>query len=116
MNMTKLKLRLPLIIGSIPFILASLDAFSQQNDFWAFVNLVMVVINLSALMVIRRFSKITNFALFMCNSLVAFLLGYYYYLEGKKGLPYAWAVVGILFIIFAFVMYNNSKATPETVG
>ena len=115
MNKAKLKLRLPLMIGSIPFLMAGIDAFSQQKSFWGGVNLAMVAINLSALFFIKRHAKITNFVLFMCNSIVAFLQGYHYYLDGKKGLPYAWAIAGLFYIVAAFVMNNNSKVTAATV-
>jgi FtsH-binding integral membrane protein len=47
--------------------------------------------------------------LFFCEGLVLGVISYYYFAEGKKALPYAYALTAIAYLIFAVVKYKRKK-------
>jgi hypothetical protein len=47
--------------------------------------------------------------LFFCEGLVLGVISYYYFAEGKKALPYAYAVTAIAYLIYSIVVYKKKK-------
>ena len=78
------------------------------------INLAMALANLLATRFVERAPRSTNGILLFCNALVAWVVGYDYLLQGKKGLPYAWLVVGILYLIGSVVFWRKANLENET--
>jgi hypothetical protein len=47
--------------------------------------------------------------LFFSEGLVLAVISYYYFAEGKKALPYAYALTAVAYIIFSIVMYRKKS-------
>jgi hypothetical protein len=100
----KLRTRLPLLIGAIPFLTAGLDGVLQGKLFLGIVNLAMAAANLLALRYAERSPDSTKIFLFLLNAVVAWVVAWDYYLTGKQGLPYAWLAAGFFFCVAALMV------------
>ena len=112
----KLRIRLPLLIGAIPFLATGIDALVHGKVFFGTVNVAMAAANLLALRFAEKTPAHTQGVLFVLNALVAWVVGWDYYLAGKKGLPYAWLVVGFFYSIAALVVVTKkprNKTPPD---
>jgi hypothetical protein len=52
--------------------------------------------------------------LFLCESLVLLGVSYYYFSEGRKGLPYAYLVGAVCYMAAAFVKYRKKSRAEKT--
>ncbi len=109
MDKAERKLKLPLIIGALPFLLASLDAFDQGSTVLAAVNLMMTAANWIAVRFVSKAPEMTSAVIYFCNALVAAFLSYDYFQQGKQGLPYAWVVAATVFLVAAAVFYRRAR-------
>lgn len=105
----KLVLKLPLIIGAFPFLLAGIDSIQQQYIIFGSANLFVAFLNLISLNFVAKHYYPVNIILSICNALLSFFISYNYYLMGKKGLPYAWIIIGIGFIIASIIFFKKIK-------
>lgn len=108
-NREQLKKRLPLLIGSIPFLAAGLDGIAQEKFLFGLINLSMAAANLVALRFVDSTPKFTNSVLFLGNALVSWMVSYDYFLQGKRGLPYASFVAGLFFLVAAFIFWRKAR-------
>lgn len=107
---TKSKLKnLSFILGSFVFFLSGIDAVDQKNLLLAISNLLMAVVNFSAIYTLKQYSFWMDVILFIMNSVLASMVAYFYFNEGKKGLPYAWIFVCAFYLAAAFITYKKGK-------
>lgn len=109
LSKSKRKTNLPLIVGAIPFLITGFDALAQKDILFGAANLMMGFANLIALRLVDKSPAISNAGLFILNSAMSFFVSYKYYLDHKKGLPYAWIMIGLGYIVAAIVVYNKLK-------
>ncbi len=109
MDKAERKLKLPLLIGAIPFLLAGIDGLGQGKPLLGVANLLMAATNLLALRFVGEAPEMTGFWIHLANAAVACVVGYDYFLEGKKGLPWAWALAAVAFVVAAVVFYRRAR-------
>ncbi len=109
MDKAERKLKLPLIIGALPFLMAGLDAFDQGRHLLAAVNLLMTAVNWIAVRFISKAPEKTNAVVHLCNAAVAGFVSYDYFQQGKQWLPYAWIVAAGVFLGMAVVSYRRAR-------
>ncbi|MEM7582791.1 MAG: hypothetical protein AAF560_05380 [Acidobacteriota bacterium] len=109
MDRTERKLKLPLIIGAVPFLMAGLDALDRGSYALAAVNLIMTAANWIAVSFVAKAPEKTNAVLHLCNAFVACFLSYDYFQQGKTGLPYAWIFTALAFLAGSIVFYRRSR-------
>ena len=104
------KTGLPLILGMLPFAATAIDAFGENQILMGSANLLVCAANAIALKYIDKMQHNTNIVLFLINAAVALIVSYAYFQEGKKGLPYAWLLVCIVFVGAAFFVQRKKKS------
>ena len=104
-----LKVKLPLIIGAVLFLLNGLIAFDQGDRLLGATNVVLAIVNFAALRFISTASATTNTVLALCNALLAAVVAWSYAEAGKVGLPYAWGVVAIVYVGAAVIMWRKRR-------
>ena len=57
-----------------------------------------------------------NIILLMLNAILAFIVAYGYYDAGKKTLPVAWMIVGVLYLLVSIKTYKKKKLNPESTN
>ncbi len=102
------KRKLPLVLGALPFLMGGLDGISEGHYAVGVVNVLMAVANLIAARFVDRSPEMTNVVIHCCNAVVAVIVGYDYFLQGKKGLPYAWCVAAVFFLVVAIRGYRRA--------
>ncbi len=113
MDNAERKLELPLLIGAFPFLLAGIDALAGGKPLLGAANLLMAATNLLALRFIGKTPDMTSLWIHLANAALACAVGYDYFLEGKKGLPWAWAVATAAFLVVAAVSYRKARRFEE---
>lgn len=105
------RLKLEIVISAFVFFISGIVAWESGEEIFAAANFIVSIINLSGL--ITNLAKLKNFKiiLLLFNSIIAFISAYSYYAMGKKGLPYVWLLVGIVFLIITFIFYRKSTKT-----
>lgn len=54
--------------------------------------------------------------LFLCEGLVLLGISYYYFSEGRKGLPYAYLVGAVVYFIAAIIRYRKKSKAEKTTA
>ena len=62
----------------------------------------------------EKYFKDFHVILFLCEGLVLLGVGYYYFSEGKKGLPYAYLAGAVCYWAAAFVKYRRKSRAEKT--
>ncbi len=102
------KQKLPLIVAASVFLISALASFMSGNFTFAFLNLAMALLNFVALRFIERMPERTNALIHLANAVLAFFTAYDFFRAGKKGLPYAWLIAGLVFTI-AFIIFLRKQ-------
>jgi hypothetical protein len=99
------------LIAVIPLILTAFDNYTQSNFLNFYINLIAALVNISVIKFIDQRPTFINILLSLINALMAFFNAYDYYINGKKYLPLAYVIVGIVFIfsIFIYVRKTNKN-------
>ena len=87
------KNRLILLVGSIAFLFNGWDSLDSNNYFLAACNFCLALANLVSLYFINGKPRKVNLILFVLNSVLAFVIAFNYFENGKKVLPWAWTIV-----------------------
>ena len=116
MDQAERKLKLPLLIGALPFLLAGIDSLIQGKYFLGIANLLMAATNLLALRFIGDEPDMTGFWIHLANAALACVVGYEYSSEGKTGLPWAWAAAAAAFAAAAVVSFRKARRAEEAEG
>lgn len=111
MDRAELKLKLPLLVGAIPFLLAGLDGFARGKPLFGTLDLMLGLINLIAARFVGRTPTAANIALFLTNAGLAAVMSWNYFEQDKRTLPYAWIVVAAGFLVAAVV--SSRRTRPE---
>lgn len=102
-----LKIKLPLIIGAVLFLLNGFLSFEQGDWLLGVSNLALAIVNFGALRFISTASATTNAVLALCNALLAAVVAWSYAEAGKVGLPYAWGVVTVIYVGAALMIWRQ---------
>ncbi len=105
--------KLPLILTGFVLILSGFDALSFDYKILGYVSILIGFVNLVALKFVFGHPDKINAILFFLNSVLSFILSNHYFVEGKKGLPYAWIVTGLFYIVLTIMFFKKSKKKKE---
>lgn len=112
-NKSELRIRISLIIGAVVFLFGGIDSLDQNNLVLAISNFLLAAANIAGAYYIRKLTFV-NVILWFLNSGLAFLIAISYFSLGKKELPFAWAVVGVLYLVVGIINYKKQKVKIET--
>jgi hypothetical protein len=104
----------PLIAGAIVFLLAAIGAYQGGDKLFLLIYSAIFAINVAAIKFVERLPVETNLIVSLANGLLCFYQAYYLFQIGKKGLPYAYLIAGIGFMIAAYVALRKRSAQPTT--
>ena len=62
----------------------------------------------------EKYFKDFHVILFLCEALVLLGVSYYYFSEGRRGLPYAYLVGALCYMVAAFVKYRKKSRAEKT--
>jgi hypothetical protein len=62
----------------------------------------------------EKYFKEFDVVLFLCEGLVLAGVSYYYFSEGKKGLPYAYLVAAVVYFVVAVYKYRKKPHEEKT--
>ncbi len=63
----------------------------------------------------EKYFKDFHVILFLCEGLVLLGVSYYYFSEGRKGLPYAYLAGAVCYFVAAFVKYRRKTRAENAV-
>ncbi len=113
MDKVKLKLKLPLLIATIPFLAGGVDSLNQGKSLLGVANLLMAATNLLAFEFAGRTPEMTGVWIHLANAAVACVVGYDYFLAGTRGLHWAWAVAAAAFLVAAAVSWRQARRAED---
>ena len=105
--------RISLLAPTAVFLLGAIDAYGNGESVLAGANAVAGVFNVVALRFIARSPRQVQLGLFAVNAVFAFLMCYIAFMAGKKGLPYAWAVAAIVFLVVGWTRFGPPRKVPS---
>lgn len=113
MDTAELKLKLPLLIGTILFLAGGVDSLSQGKSLLGVANLLMAATNLLAFEFAGKTPEMTGVWIHLANAAVASVVGYDYFLAGTRGLHWAWAVAAAAFVVAAAASYRQARRAED---
>ena len=108
----KRKQQLPLIAGAAVFLLAAVVAYQDNDIIFALIYVLMFALNFAALKFVERLPAQTNTILSLANALLSFYQSYQFFQIGKKGLPYAYLIAAVGFLITTYFTFKKQSAKP----
>ena len=98
------------ILALAPSVLVALD---DGNLLMAAAALILVAVNLAAWRIESRDPARARLVVHLANAAFAFLLARDYNLQGKTGLPWAWAAAGVVFLVAAMLQQGREPCHPQ---
>ncbi len=106
--------KLEIIISGFVFFISGIVAWESGEEMFAIANFIVSIFNLTGLFTNLVKLKYFKILLLLFNSAMAFISAYSYHAIGKKGLPYIWLLVGIVFLVLVFTTYRKLNETNVT--
>jgi len=101
------------ILALAPSVIVALE---DGNRFMAAAVAGMVAINLAAWRFESRHPARARLVVHLANAALAFLLARDYQMQGRRGLPWAWAAAGVVFLLAAMVGQGEGSMTSGNRG
>jgi hypothetical protein len=106
--------RLPFILAAVSLAPTALLAFEGGDVAVGVVATLMVAINLAALRIAERRPRPIQVLVNLGNTILAWLLAYDYWRDGKTGLPWAWAAAGTMFLAVTWAGWRAAGGASES--
>ena len=103
------RLHISLVIGFVAFLFAGIDSLEQNFIILAVCNFLLAAANIISLYFLKDKTSTANIVLLILNASLAFIIAYSFYAVGKKALPAAWIIVGVVYLGFSFREYKKYK-------
>jgi len=110
------RVRISLVVGFIAFFFAGWDSLDQNHLILGVSNFSLAGANIISLLFIKRKMSTANIILLMLNAILAFIVAYGYYDTGKKTLPVAWMMVGIIYMLVSIKTYKKKELNPKNTN
>lgn len=107
------KVRFQLVLTAFAFLFGGIASLEDGNVLLAVPHFLLVLLNMLAATVVAKHSLKTNMSLFAVNAAFAGTLSYLYYRAGNDQMPYAWALISVIYIVGSMVYYYRSKRRTE---
>jgi len=111
-----IRVRISLVVGFIAFFFAGWDSLDQNYLILGGSNFSLAGANIISLLFMKRKMSTANIILLMLNAILAFIVAYGYYDAGKKALPVAWMMVGIIYMLVSIKTYKKKELNPKNTN
>ncbi|MCC7429204.1 hypothetical protein IT568_00025 [bacterium] len=99
----KLKIKLPFLVGFLSFFLAGYDASVNTSDFvFGRFYFFIALLNIVCILVIEKLPDFTKILAGFINVTACFISSYFMFQANKKGLPFAYALAGLMFTVLTY--------------
>jgi hypothetical protein len=111
----KLRLKLSVILPALVFIIASYDPIVDTEDYgFGFFYLLVGICNLILLRYIEKQTLLSNTIINGLNMLASFVVGVQFYYGGKMYIPYAYFIIGLLYLFITIRFVLKYRRTLKT--
>ena len=104
----------PVMLGGVAYSVTGIQLVFEDGNNLGLIFFFVALINFLILAFFRKRSKQLNVSVNLLNACAAFFSAYVFYLQGSNDIPYAYLIVGILFLTAAVFIYKGKKLFRRT--
>lgn len=107
------KLYLPLVLAAGVFLMAGFDGLQTGAVLVGVANLVAGLVNLGAVVFVKRTPRLTSIVVNLMNAAVAGVMSVSAVLAGKNYIQYAWALACLFFLGYVFRLARERATSVD---